>query len=347
MAGENEDIETIVCANPDCRVAETGRCVEGLELDACPHYGEDPDDAEEEIEEFDEEDIDQSIALPSAKALSPEGASNILRQGDSRVIAVLGPSDSGKTSLIASLYDLFQEGSVAGVEFARSLTLHAFEHTCHDARAASRRSVPHMNRTPIGEVRFYHLEIAGTSDRKHLALLLGDRAGEEYRAAADDISVVAGFMEITRADTLTVLVDGERLLDGGRHNLKSDITMMLQGLYEGGGLRIGTRLALVLTKCDAVTVSDHAERALRDFDSLLEDVRLFFGNSLAEIEPFQLAASPKSNAVPRGTGVSDLLTFWLRPADSPRTSVSAAGPVSGRIFARLTPLDEPVEAPNG
>ena len=343
MAGEDEDVNTIVCANPECRVTETGRCVEGLELDACPHYGEEPYDVEEESEEFDEEGSEQSIVLSSAKTLTPEGAASILRQGDCRVIAVLGPSDSGKSSLIASLYDLFQEGPVAGVEFARSLTLHAFEHTCHDARAVSRRIVPHMNRTPIGEVSFYHLEVGGAADRKSITLLLGDRAGEEYRVAADNISVVADFIEVARADTLTVLVDGERLLDGGRHNLKSDITMMLQGLQEGGGLRIGARLAVVLTKCDAVTVSDHADRAFLDFGSLLEDLRRLFGSALAEIEPFQLAASPKSNVLPRGTGVPELLTFWLRPAVLLCTSVPVV-PEPGRAFARLTPLDESMEA---
>ncbi|WP_324742440.1 TRAFAC clade GTPase domain-containing protein [Pseudomonas veronii] len=346
MAAEDEDIETIVCANPECRVAETGRCVEGLELDACPHYGEEPEYDEAEGEELEEEDLDQSITLPSAETLSPEDASEILRRGESRVIAVLGPSDSGKTSLIASLYDLFQEGPVAGVEFARSLSLHAFEHACHDARAASRRSVPHMNRTPIGEVNFYHLEIAGVADRKNLVLLLGDRAGEEYRAAADDVSVVAGFMEISRADILTVLVDGERLLDGGRHNLKSDIIMMLQGLHEGGALRPHSRLALILTKYDAVIASDHAERAFNDFNLLLGDIKLFFGNTLAEVESFQLAASPKSNAVSRGTGVSELLTFWLKPIASPR-ALTSGRPEFGRAFARLMPLDEPVEEPNG
>lgn len=343
MAGEDESIATIVCANPDCRVAETGRCVEGLELDACTYYGLEPVDAEMDGEELDEQGDNLSVMLPSAGTLSPEDASHVIRQGGSRVIAVLGPSDSGKTSLIASLYDLFQEGSVAGVEFARSRTLHAFEQTCHDARAASRRSEPHMSRTPIGEVSFYHLEIGGLQDGKNIALLLGDRAGEEYRAAADDVSVVAGFSEVARADTLTVLVDGERLLDTGtRHNLRSDINMMLQGLDEGGALRAGSRLALVLTKLDAVTAADHRERALRDFDSLLYDVRRLFGHSLSEVEPFQVAASPKINVLPRGTGVADLLSFWIRPAAPPKISAPTRSN-SVRAFARLRPLVEPVE----
>ena len=162
------------------------------------------------------------------------------------MIAVIGPRDSGKTSLIASVYDLFQEGPVGDIRFSRSRTLHAFEQTCHDARAASRRGVPHMNRTPIGDVRFYHVEIGCGEAEERLSLLLGDRAGEEYLAAADDVAVVPSFTEVIRADTLTVLVDGARLLEsGGRHNLRIGIIMMLQGLHDGGGLSPASRLAVV------------------------------------------------------------------------------------------------------
>ena len=35
--------DEITCSNLECRVAETGKCVEGLELSACPHYGREPD----------------------------------------------------------------------------------------------------------------------------------------------------------------------------------------------------------------------------------------------------------------------------------------------------------------
>ncbi len=345
MAGEL--VGAIVCANPVCKVAETGRCVEGLGLDVCPHYGHEPEETEQEPGDADETVDGESVALPPAVKLSPAEASDVLRKGVSRVIAILGPSDAGKTSLIASLYDLFQEGGVAGNEFARSRTLHAFEHTCHDARATSRRGVPHMNRTPRGEVSFYHLEIGGTATGKLVSLLLGDRAGEEYRDAADDVTIVATFLEVSRADTLTVLVDGERLLDAGaRHNVRGDVVMLLQSLQDGDGLRAPSRLALVLTKIDAVRQAHQMERALRDFDALISDIRRLFGTMFEEIIPFHVAASPKSNAIPRGTGLPDLLTFWLKPPPPPQSTVFTLS-TSKRAFARLRPFDEPEEPIHG
>src|ERR1043165_3541349 len=34
----NQDVE-VICATRECRVAETGKCIEGLDLGTCPHFG--------------------------------------------------------------------------------------------------------------------------------------------------------------------------------------------------------------------------------------------------------------------------------------------------------------------
>lgn len=335
----DDDDDGVVCANPDCQVAEDGKCVEGFELNACPHYGHLSDAVDDE--EIESSEVNGAVGLPGADTLTPEQVARLLRAGETRIIAIIGPSDAGKTSLIASLYDLFQEGSVAGIDFARSRSLHAFEHACHDARAASRRGVPHINRTPRGEVRFYHLDVGGGTAGDVLALALGDRAGEEYRGAADDTTVVAAFPEVRRADSLTLLVDGKRLLDAGaRHNLRHEITMILQALIDGGGVKTGQRIALVLTKIDAVQASPESERAEADFRALYANLERLFGAVFPSIEAFRIAASPKANVVPRGTGIPDLLTFWLQAANAPPTSPSSL-PAFARAFARLRPVDEP------
>jgi hypothetical protein len=341
MADDHDADDVVVCANPDCRVAEDGKCVEGFELNACPHYGHLPKAVDDEEITTEAPESDEAVGLPAADTLTPEQVSGLLRAGETRVIAIIGPSDAGKTSLIASLYDLFQEGSVAGIDFARSRSLHAFEHACHDARAASRRDVPHINRTPRGEVRFYHLDIGGGAAGDALALALGDRAGEEYRGAADDTSVVAVFPEIQRADSLTLLVDGERLLDAGaRHNLRQEVTMILQALIDGGGVKTGQRLALVLTKVDAVQASPNRARAEADFEALCANLGRLFGTVFTTIEAFRTAASPKNNTIARGTGVPELLTFWLGAATAAPTLPSHR-PTFARAFARLRPTDEP------
>ena len=329
------------CANPDCQVAETGKCVEGFETATCPHFGQTiPKITDDETTLAISKASEKSIRLYSAATLTIADTAKLLRAGDTRIIAIIGPRDAGKTSLIASLYDLFQEGSVSGVEFARSRTLHAFEQTCHDARAASRRSVPHINRTPLGEVRFYHFDLGGGPTRESLALAMGDRAGEEYLNATDNTTLVSGFSEVRRADSLTLLVDGHRLVDnGGRHNLRNEIIMIVQSLVDAGAVQTGQRLAVVLTKIDLVQDSHRYARAEKDFKNLLSRFERLFGHIFSTIEPFKTAASPKTDTVMRGTGVPELLTFWLERAVVAPTALPSKPSVE-RAFARLQPLDD-------
>ena len=329
------------CTNADCHVAETGVCVEGLEPPACVHYSENSAVRPELTKANENRPPNaRAVDLPSAEALSLLEGSLLLRRSDARVLAIVGPRDAGKTSLIASLYELLQEGPVSNMHYAESRTLHAFERACHDSRSVSRRRTPEMYRTPRGKVQFYHLDLAAGSTGEALALLLADRAGEEYEAAAVDASIAKTFPEIERADSLTVLVDGQRLSDSSsRHNLKSDILMMLQGLVEGGAISVDQRLALVLTKIDLLMPRDGHEKVYRDFTSLSEDVQRVFRHRFLDVTPFETAAAPLNHSVPRGQGVPGLLQFWVQ-SRIPTTIPKVARPSPHRAFGRLSALTE-------
>lgn len=305
-----EATQIVQCSNPHCRIAETGKCVEGLERSACGNFGKQLQEVEDPSPNVGA--TSEMVALPIADRLKVGEVRALLRRHSSRVIAIVGPHDAGKTSLIASLYDQFQQGPVGESHFRQSKTLHAFEQACHDARAASERGIPHSERTKRGEIGFYHLGVMSKRSGRAINLILGDRAGEEYRDAGDDLSVTADFVEVARADVVTVLVDGERLSDNAhRHNVRSDFLLILQALSESGVLPLRSRLAVVLTKLDVVRSSPNAGRAEADLAADLERVRKLFSTQFAAIEVFHVAASPKELDIARGTGVSDLLAYWL------------------------------------
>jgi len=308
----------ISCSNPDCRVGETNKCVEGLELTVCPNYGKPIVEHEKtELDSVEEESSATTVSLSSAAKLTILDATKLLRKSESKVIAVIGPHDAGKTSLTASMFELFQEGPIDGVEFASSSTLHAFEQACHDARCTSERVVPDSERTKHGEgLKFYHLDVRRAAAADGMTLIFGDRAGEAYREAADNVNTAYDFCEVDRADTITILVDGERLLDSAaRHDVRSDIELIVQALVEAEVVLHKPKVALVLTKFDAVQESPHVERAERDFANLLKSLRSIFANNFACIESFKVAASPKFTNVNRGYGVSELLNFWLASSE--------------------------------
>lgn len=301
----------VQCSNPDCRVADTNKCVEGLSTSECQNFGKEPLLIDSDDSDSPDADV---VALTPASRLSLDQAALVLRRDEGRVIAIVGPHDAGKTSLIAGLYDQLQVGPIASSYFNGSQTLHALEMSCHDARAASERNVPHINRTPLGEVEFFHIGLTDMPSGERITLLIGDRAGEDYKSAADDVQIVASFDEIQRADTLTFLVDGQRLTQNvTRHQVRSELLRVVQALVDGGGTSLRQRVAVVLTKLDEVRTSPNADRALSDFASDVSKLCQLFGSRFSSIVPFHVAASPKHVAVPRGEGLRELLQHWILP----------------------------------
>jgi hypothetical protein len=331
--------QPIKCSNVDCKVAETGKCVEGLELATCPNYGKSREPTKTDAGSDDGPPHQPTQQLGRSNVLDVVDGSQVLAMRPSRVVAVIGTVDAGKTSLIASLYDAFQRAPVGGIRFAGSSTLQSFEVACHDSRSASRREEAHIFRTPHGDARFYHLDIQEENASEITSLLISDRAGEEYWMVSREVVHAANLFEVHRADTVTVLVDGDRLTSTlERHNVRAEVDSILQGLADGDALNGRQRLAVVLTKRDAVLASDHRDRAQRDFGRLVRDLRTNLSGRFEEIEPFETAASPKKSGVTRGEGIPALLKFWLKPVVVPRAISEAIVPL--RDFGRLSPMTE-------
>lgn len=327
----------IICANLDCNIAVDGKCIEGLDRESCPNFGRSPPE-QEGLSESDTVPAQTFHYLSPSAVLEPAAASRHLAARVSRVVAVIATHDAGKTSLIAAVYDAFQRGPVAGMAFAGSSTLHSFELACHDSRSASRREEASIFRTPRGDARYYHVDLCPAAGGEVLTLLIADRAGEEYLVVSHDVANAEPLFEVRRADTLVVLIDGARLTDAKeRHNVRAEIEGIIQGLQDGDALNGRQRLAIVLTKKDAVMGSERAAPAQADFSRLVESIRTTFGSGFAEIESFETAASPKVANAKRGQGLPELLTFWLKAPVVAAVAPLKAQPV--RDFERLKEVD--------
>lgn len=338
---EEDEAPVTQCSNPDCKIASGGRCLEGFsETAACPQFGKAllivpaaaPTGAPS---------ARPGVRLPHAEALSIIEATSLLGKAPCNVISLVGTLDSGKTSLIAGLYDLLQWGAVGGYAFAGSSTMHSFERACHDSRRESGRGEAHMERTERGEVLFFHVDLVDEERDSKRSALFGNRAGEEYTLVQDELDRAKSYPELKRSDVLTVLVDGAKLLDAGeRHQVRSQVRMTLRAFVEVGVAPPWQRLALVLTKLDAIRKDDAArDVALRYFETLVANVRLEYAAKFAQVQDFKVAASPKTTNAYRGEGMAELLRYWM--ADPCRNTPSAIAKETvplERAFDRLLPM---------
>jgi len=325
------------CANPDCKITSGGRCFEGFpEASACPQFGKAlvivPSTTPPPKSSV------SGLRLPHAQSLSISEATSLLRYGPCNVISLVGPFDSGKTSLVAGIYDLLQRGPVGGYAFAGSSTLHSFERACHDSRRDSERGEAHMERTERGEVLFFHVDLVGKGCDAKRAALFGNRAGEEYTMVQDEPDRAKAYPELKRADVLTVLVDGAKLLNAGeRHQVRAEVRVTLRAFVESGVAQPWQRLALVLTKLDAIRKNEAGrDGALRYFEALAAKIQEDYASQFNEIQSFIVAASPKTTNAHRGEGMHELLQYWMAyPARHVPAAIEQREVPKERAFGRL------------
>src|SRR3546814_15888125 len=94
-----------------------------------------------------------------------------------------------------------------------------------------------MIRRPPRSTRTDTLFPYTTLFRSVQSLLIADRSGEDYSEVTDELVAADGLVELRRAETITFLIDGDRLLDNRRrHNHKAEIAQIAQALNEAGAL---------------------------------------------------------------------------------------------------------------
>src|SRR5919198_2499191 len=125
------------------------------------------------------DDLGAWLDLPEGSDLDLPLAERVTRAGISRVIVLAGTADSGKTTLVTALYELFQNGLFAGYLFAGSETLPALERRCHLGRIDSGRAAAETARTLAGGgQRWLHLRVrAATNGGAVRELLVSEIAG--------------------------------------------------------------------------------------------------------------------------------------------------------------------------
>lgn len=232
----------------------------------------------------------------------------------------MGLIGCGKTTLIASIFQAFLAGPVAGYSFRRSDTLLAFEEKCFNSRTASGASVASMPRTSgQAGAGFYHLEVMKDADHSIHRLLLLDLSGEVYEGAMHVKEDAAKLALLREVGVLVQLLDGKQVSQGAtREKAYSEAKDLLRSLHEVQSITRQTPLQIVVSKVDQLVGNDISPGRLGEIRSTVA-ARFSKEASWKGFEIREIAASPaQDTTVQVRFGVASLFESWLlEPATDP------------------------------
>lgn len=303
--------DTRTCKQAGCGGPASGTCIEKLSFDECPYVisGEaDPEQIGHTQQPIGE--TSNLISTGNTASLDAAACDALLREQAAIIVAVIAGPYAGKTTLLATLYELLRKAKLDGFSFAGSETIRGFEERCFLSRVNSGRDKADTQHTPArAGLNFTHLRVK-TPDRM-AELLLADRSGEYFQRVQNTPNLIAEFEEFYRADVIILVMDGQ-LLTTDPHRQISESRKLLLAL-SGAGLLPLKPLKIVITKNDLVSAGQNAE-IIRLVGTFVDECRRRVLS--INVSVHYTAARPLKGETKFGEGILNLIRDILIPPPS-------------------------------
>jgi hypothetical protein len=305
------------CKLPECPIATGGRCLEGRAED-CPNLITEPVVSTDATVNDDIKNVPipnpEMIPLYSGLPLEIGEAREISSRGRAVVVSLAGMIDSGKTSLLARLHQLFQAGPIGDYSFAGSRTLLRFEELNWMATIESGVAAPKMEHSSRRyDNTLLHFTIQRLAERTpQVDILLNDISGETYPDAITAESVCRQLACLQRADHLGIVVDGAAIANRDlRHDHCAKAKNFVQRVLQTGQVGKGTILHLIFTKMDVLVAGDQRDENEAAAKRLEDDFASLFSGKVADINVWRVAARPRDGSMPTEAIITQLFQTWV------------------------------------
>jgi hypothetical protein len=321
------------CSEPQCKYNETGICLEGHQVN-CPHQIVDQTTATlpaAKTTPIKESSIQQELRrFHTGEKLTIPEASRVLNEKRGRVVLCAGSRNSGKTTFLARIGEMFRNGSFISFRFVKSLTLCGFERASWWATINSGAGRPDTKRTGRGENdTFFHLRVRSVENSLETReLLISDLAGETFPTAVGSGEFCKNLFSLRRADHIVLFLDSERLVDSlGRHvecdNGRTFLRRVIDARHQPETLHV----QIVFSRWDYVL--RHKDRSTLEAycQSIEDDFKKRFEKSFASIRVERIAARPDNKYTPTNSEIQALFALWL---DTPLHQIRITPPRNSR-----------------
>ena len=237
----------------------------------------------------------------------------MLQSGPAQVVVLGGMVESGKTTLLARIFEMFQCKCVAGHRFAASRTLAEFDKLSWHATMECGATDPKTERTDRSENNlFLHLCIrAEDGSVPTMDLLIGDIPGEIFPEAVAEETVCLDLCALRRADHLVLFLDGEVLCDtANRHDPCGKVFDFVSRALQTGQIGLHTVLHLVISKCDKLP-TDAASEVLSFVEKTEKMFQAQFTRRFGNLHCWRVAARPVHPVEPTVAEIGKIFSVWI------------------------------------
>lgn len=289
-----------------------------------------------------ESEIPEYVDLPHGKELTEGEALELARSRPVQWIVLAGPSDSGKTTLLTSLYEKFQWREVEGFAFAGSRTLPGFEERCYLSRRDSGNPKPHTQRTLYkGPVPFYlHLRIRCTEGLHPFRdFLCTDVSGEMFEHARDSTEECKELVFLRRANHFLLLLDGGTGVQSDkRWGMFEEGRALLRSCVDSQMLSPDCLVNVVWSRFDYFVAAESSDENDEFRQNVEKEFHLTFDQIVPRLVFSEVAARPmKAPQLGIAYGVPALLKQWAAtPLEKRATGLfptSHSGTRESELFA--------------
>lgn len=250
--------------------------------------------------------------LPSGRALTKNETYSITSAEDTKIILLIGPSASGKTTIETTLYQMFQRSGVGDYFFAGSNTLHGYEQRSYYTRMKSNQSTSSTPRTSRGvQETFLHLKTWNYKTNYFQNFLFGDLSGEDFQSHIADINAMQkDFSFIKSVDYLVAVLDGKLISDKkNRNGTFEELAQLLRTICDAGLITNHTKIQVALSKYDIVIENKTSTEAF--IARIKSELQQRLKKYCKEIDFYYIAAMPDGNVkMEIGYGIEELLNSW-------------------------------------
>jgi hypothetical protein len=346
------------CALDTCTYGADGKCLKGLGA-SCPNILTDKDTDEgslgSDLNQRDDEEgasedaqtipFTETEPLYSGGPLEIADARAITRGSRTSIVCLAGMPESGKTTLLARLHQLFQAGRLGQYSFAGSRTLLRFEEINWMACLESGPGKPtteHTSRRYDNTCLHTRVLQSGTQQGRK-DLLLNDISGDTYPEAISASSVCETLLFLRRADHLAVVVDGAAMADRNRrHDHAAKALEFVQRALQTGQIGPWTILHLIISKLDILKAEKADSIANQAVQALENGFRARYESQVARVHRWRVAARPLDGTSPTTEEIAEMFSIWVSTSNRYwfKPIAHEWDLDSGRDFSRYGRLEE-------